>query len=248
MKPDDLKVKILGIVGTPIKDGNCQYFLEQALEAIEAGGTATTELVHLEDYRIEYCAGCEGCLRRVHKLQKELGYDTVPVPVKDYNCGIRDDMEVLHKKMLEADGILLAAPVYIASMPGQVKTFIDRCRTFVHDFRLRGKVGAPLTVAFYRNAGEDTTLQAMSLSLLALGLSVVSFGASAVTTKEGLGIPIRETRFAVKHDMVGMTLMRAAAGQVVEAAIQMKAGKLALEEAGVQVQSGSWTIAPTIPG
>ncbi|MBW1849713.1 MAG: hypothetical protein JRJ27_21915 [Deltaproteobacteria bacterium] len=27
MNPDDLKVKILGIVGTPIKDGNCQYLL-----------------------------------------------------------------------------------------------------------------------------------------------------------------------------------------------------------------------------
>jgi dihydrofolate reductase len=30
---DDMKIKILGIVGTPIKKGNCQYLLEQALEA-----------------------------------------------------------------------------------------------------------------------------------------------------------------------------------------------------------------------
>jgi multimeric flavodoxin WrbA len=240
MTPDDLKVKILGIVGTPIKAGNCQYMLEQALEVVQSEGRATTELVHLQDYRIEYCAGCEACLRRVHKLQKKIGFDVIPVPVADYNCSIKDDMEILHKKMLEADGILLAAPVYIATVPGQVKTFIDRCRTFVHDFRLRGKVAAPLTVAFFRNAGEDTALQMMALSLLALGLTLVSFGASAVSTKEGLGIPIRETRFAVQEDLVGMTLMRMAASQVAQTALQMKAGRLALAQAGVRIKSGGW--------
>ena len=114
MTPDDLKVRILGIVGTPIKDGNCQYLLEQALQVVESGGRATTELVHLQDYRIEYCIGCEGCLRRVHKVQKEVGFDVVPVPVRDYNCGIKDDMEISTEDA-DADGIMLAAPVYIAT-------------------------------------------------------------------------------------------------------------------------------------
>ncbi|MBU2548138.1 MAG: flavodoxin family protein [Proteobacteria bacterium] len=244
MNPDDLKVKILGIVGTPIKNGNCQYFLERALEAAAEDERVSTELVHLQDYRIEYCIGCEGCLRRVHKLQKQVGFDVIPVPVEGYNCTIKDDMEILHQKMLEADGIILAAPVYIASMPGQVKTFIDRCRTFVHDFRLRGKVSAALTVAFFRNAGEDTTLQAMTLSLLAIGLTVVTFGASAVSTREGLGIPIRETRFAVGEDLAGMTSMRSAASQVAQAALQMKAGRLGLDAAGIRLRSTGWVVVP----
>ena len=80
----------------------------------------------------------------------------------------------------------------------------------------------------------------MALSLLAMGLTQVSFGASAVSTKEGMGIPIRETRFAVKDDLVGMTLMNMAATQVAQTALQMKAGKLALEEAGVSVKTGGW--------
>jgi len=84
----------------------------------------------------------------------------------------------------------------------------------------------------------------MALSLLALGLTLVSFGASAVSTKEGLGIPIRETRFAVKEDLVGMTLMRMAANQVTQATLQMKAGRLALEEAGVTMKSGGWGPVP----
>jgi multimeric flavodoxin WrbA len=241
---DNLQVKILGIVGTPIKQGNCQHFLEQALQVAASVGPVETELVHLKDYRIDYCIGCEGCLRRVHRLQKKVGFDVVPVPVEGYNCTIKDDMEILHQKMLAADGILLAAPVYIASMPGQMKTFIDRCRTFVHDYRLRGKVAAPLTVAFFRNAGEDTTLQMMSLSLLAIGLTVVSFGASAVSTREGLGILVRETRFAVTEDIMGMTVMQSAATQVAQAALQMKAGKIALDTAGIQLKFAGWTPDP----
>jgi multimeric flavodoxin WrbA len=172
------------------------------------------------------------------------GFDVVPVPIEGYNCSIKDDMEILHRKMLDADGILLAAPVYIASMPGQMKTFIDRCRTFVHDFRLRGKVAAPLTVAFFRNAGEDTTLQMMGLSLLAIGLTVVSFGASAVSTREGLGILVRENRFAVSEDIMGMTVMQSAASQVAQAALQMKAGKMALDKAGIKIKSSGWAPAP----
>ncbi len=66
---NDLKVKILGIVGAPIKNGNCQYFLEQALQVAESIGHVETELIHLKDYRIDYCIGCEGCLRSVHKMQ-----------------------------------------------------------------------------------------------------------------------------------------------------------------------------------
>lgn len=244
MNVDDLKVKILGIVGTPIKDGNCQYMLEEALKVAASEGRAEIELIHLQDYRIEYCVGCEGCLRRVHKLQKEVGFDVIPVPVKDYNCSIKDDMESIHRKMMEADGIILAAPVYIATVPGQVKTFIDRCRTFVHDYRLRGKVAAPLTVAFYRNAGEDTTLQIMIISLLAIGLTVVAFGASTVSTREGAGMPIRETRFAVREDQLGMTAVKGVASQVAQAALQMKAGKLALDDAGLHLKPRAWFPVP----
>ena len=103
----------------------------------------------------------------------------------------------------------------------------------MHDYRLRGKAAAPLTVAFFRNAGEDTTLQMMALSLLAIGLTVVSFGASAVSTREGLGILVRETRFAVTEDIMGMTVMQSTASQVAQAALQMKAGKIALDKAFV---------------
>jgi hypothetical protein len=84
----------------------------------------------------------------------------------------------------------------------------------------------------------------MTLSLLAIGFTVVSFGASAVSTREGMGLPIRDTRFAVKEDMVGMTAVRGVASQVSLAAIQIKAGKLAMEEMGISMRTRPWFPVP----
>ncbi len=230
MDTKNLKIKILGIAGTPIKNGNCQYQLQEALKLAESTGQAITELIHLGDYKIKFCIGCDKCLRKVHKIQAEAGFNVSPVPVKEYNCSIKDGMQELHQKMLDADAIILMAPVYIASIPGQVKTFIDRCRTFVHDFRLQDKVAMAMTIGFFRNAGQDTALDLMRTSLSALGLNVVSYGSAAVSTKEGLGIPIRETRFAVKEDFAGAVMMDLAIKKLVRTGMHIKAGKMVLEK------------------
>lgn len=230
MEIKDVKIKILGIVGTPIKNGNCQYQLEEALKLAEVTGQATTELVHLRDFKLKFCIGCDKCMRRVHKIQAEVGHDVSPVPIEGYNCSINDGLDELHQKMVAADAIILMAPVYITSIPGQVKTFIDRCRTFVHDFRLQDKVAAAMTIGFFRNAGQDTALELMRTSLSALGLNVVSYGASAVSTRDGLGMPIRETRHAVKEDLAGNVMMNMAVKKLVRTAVLIKAGKLALKE------------------
>jgi len=228
MDTKNLKIKILGIAGTPIKNGNCQYQLQEALKLAEATGQALTELVHLADYKINFCIGCDKCLRKVHKIQAEAGFNVSPVPVKEYNCSIKDGMQELHQKMLDADAIILMAPVYIASIPGQVKTFIDRCRTFVHDFRLQDKVATAMTIGFFRNAGQDNALALVRTSLSALCLNVVSYGSAAVSTKEGLGVPIRETRFAVKEDFAGAVMMDLAIKKLVRTAMYIKAGKMVL--------------------
>ncbi len=229
MELKDVKVKVLGIVGTPIKNGNCQYQLEEALKLAETTGQATTELAHLRDYKLKFCIGCEKCMRKIHKIQAEVGFDVTPVPIEGYNCSIKDGLDKLHQKMLEADAIILMAPVYIASIPGQVKTFIDRSRTFVHDFRLQDKVAFAMTIGFFRNAGQDTALELMRTSLSALGLNVVSYGSAAVSTRDGLGVPIKETRFAVKEDLAGAVMMDIAVKKLVRTAVHIKAGKLALE-------------------
>lgn len=227
MEAKELKVKILGIVATPVKGGNCQYLVQEALKVAEGEGNVETELIHLQDYRIEYCIACEGCVRRVNRLEREFP-GVVPVPVPEYNCGTKDDMEIIHKKMVASDGIIFGAPVYIGTVPGQYKTFIDRCRTFVHDGRLCGKVATSLTVAHFRHAGQRTTLQMMNISQRAIGLKVVR-GASTVSTKDGLGIPIKDTRFAVSRDGSGMPRLVSSGRMVAQMAKQIKSGELVVK-------------------
>lgn len=98
--------KVLIISASPRKNGNsellCKEFYKGAVESKN-----DVELVSLRDKKIDYCEGCYKC--------SDLG-----------KCYKNDDLNELAKKMLEAEVIVLATPVYFYSMAGQLKVFIDR--------------------------------------------------------------------------------------------------------------------------
>ena len=99
--------KVLIISASPRKGGNSDLLCDQFLKgAKEAGHDA--EKVFLRDRKINYCMGC-GVYNSTH------------------TCVQKDDMKDLLEKMVNADVIVLATPVYFYTMDGQLKTFIDRC-------------------------------------------------------------------------------------------------------------------------
>ena len=101
--------KILIISASPRKDGNSDILCNKFREgAIEAGNNA--EKIFLKDKKINYCTGCGLCNNN--------GYN---------GCSQRDDMEEILDKMIKADVIVMATPVYFYTMNAQMKTFIDRC-------------------------------------------------------------------------------------------------------------------------
>ena len=71
------------------------------------------EIVHLNDYNILGCVGCEICLR-------------------NDKCNRKDDVEALMLKMKGCDGIILSSPVYMNNVNGTLKTFLDRTCKWVH--------------------------------------------------------------------------------------------------------------------
>lgn len=77
--------------------------------AIEAGHNV--ELVRLKDKKINYCIACHSC--------ENTG-----------TCFQKDDMQQLQQKILNANVIVFATPVYFYSMSAQLKTFIDRLTPF----------------------------------------------------------------------------------------------------------------------
>jgi len=82
----------------------CDEFLRGAREA---GHRA--EKIFLRDLHIGYCTGCGACYNGEHP------------------CSQRDDAAGVLEKMVRADVIVLATPVYFYTVCGQMKTLIDRC-------------------------------------------------------------------------------------------------------------------------
>lgn len=104
-------MKILGIVGSPRKDGNSFYLIRQALKtAKEAEIQLKTEIVQLSDLRIESCRACESCAER------------------PYKCIIDDDFRFVLVKMKDADGILIASPRYgpFGACPSKMQALLER--------------------------------------------------------------------------------------------------------------------------
>lgn len=105
-------MKILGLT-CGRKMGNGEILVKEALMGAEELG-ADAEIMRLMDLKIKPCTGCVTCTKDMF-----LGG-----PGK---CVIRgDDMPFLDEKLMQSDGVILAAPVYSLSPPGYFKLIADR--------------------------------------------------------------------------------------------------------------------------
>jgi multimeric flavodoxin WrbA len=104
MKP----VQVLGIAGSPRRNGNTELLIREFMRGAEAGGHET-ELIILSELKISPCTSCGSCQ-------------------KTGKCIMIDDMQPMHKKLLEADCIVFASPIYFGGVSAQLKAFIDRCQ------------------------------------------------------------------------------------------------------------------------
>ncbi|MGE4588857.1 MAG: flavodoxin family protein [Acidaminococcaceae bacterium] len=98
--------KVLILSSSPRRGGNSDMLCDQfMLGAQEAGNQ--TEKIFLKDKNINYCLGCGACQ-------------------KSGSCVQKDDVAEILDKMVDADVIVMATPVYFYSMSAQMKTLIDR--------------------------------------------------------------------------------------------------------------------------
>ena len=120
-------MKILGVNCSPRKLGNTWLLLEEALIGARECG-AGTEMCTIVDLEIRPCDGCLAC-------------------VKTLQCHIKDDMQTVYPRVLAADGIIFATPVYFLNMTAQAKIFIDRLYSLYVGQKLANKVGGAIAVA-----------------------------------------------------------------------------------------------------
>jgi putative NADPH-quinone reductase len=101
---------ILGILGSPLPEGNTAKLLDRALKgAADAGCTVEKIVVANLDY--------QPCMEMM--FCKE--HDT---------CIMDDDMQQVYGKIRDADSIIIATPVMTMGIPGKLKSFMDRCQIF----------------------------------------------------------------------------------------------------------------------
>ena len=158
-------IKILGICGSPRKK-SAYTALKAALDsASEADPEVECELVELRGKKFNLCVHCNQCLRK--------GADRCTV--------FQDDMTPLYDKFYEADGIIVASPVYEMNVTAQTAAFFDRFRSAWKrgiddpEFFVR-KVGAGIAVCGTRNGGQEMTVDAINHFFLAQGMTLVTGG------------------------------------------------------------------------
>jgi multimeric flavodoxin WrbA len=216
-----MEIKILGICGSPIKHGNTEVFLEEALKAAEGTGNVQTELISLAGKEIRDCRHCNWCLAK---------------QVEGKFCSQNDDMVEIYPRVLQADGLLLASPVYIGRLSGYLACFIDRLRVFafgnLYRGKLHNKVGGALSVAWERNAGVETTLISILFAFMVLEMIPVGphhgfgalGGAGGLSSDHGTGKFDPKDKLGVLKDEYGLKGARSLGRRVAEVSKLLKEG------------------------
>ncbi len=104
---------VIGIAGSPRKNGNSTTLLRSALKGARLSGAETKE-VYLNGLVFKGCQGCRKCSPKG-------------------KCILNDDLTPILADLRKAEGWLLASPIYFDSVSGQMKAFFDRCHTFIVD-------------------------------------------------------------------------------------------------------------------
>jgi multimeric flavodoxin WrbA len=137
-------VKVVAFNGSPRKDGNTAVLIEHLFKELEKQGIAA-ERVQLSEKPVHGCIACYRCGKN-----------------RDRRCAVETDAANGHiEKMLDADGIILASPVYFQDVTPEMKALIDRAG-FVsrsNGRMFRNKVGA--SVVALRRSGAIHSLDTM---------------------------------------------------------------------------------------
>ena len=97
---------VLGIAGSPRRDGNTDLLLAELMKGAASKGAEVKTIV-LNDLKITPCQHCDACLAKG-------------------DCRIQDDMQMIYDELERADRIVLASPIQFTGVTAQMKAMIDR--------------------------------------------------------------------------------------------------------------------------
>ena len=192
-------MKVLLINGSPRVGGNTSIALGEMEKIFQQGGIQV-ETVQVGNKAIRGCVACLSCMEKGKCVFDDLVNETAP-------------------KFAEADGLVIASPVYYASANGTLISFIDRL-FYSTPFDKTMKVGAAVAVA--RRGGVSATYDELNKYFAISGMPIA-------TGQYWNAIYGREKGEA-KEDAEGLQTMRTLARNMV---FLMKSIALGKEQYGV---------------
>lgn len=111
--------KIVVLVGSVRKNGNTDLLARAFVDGARKNNDV--EIVSVADYKVNPCIGCNTCFAR-----------------ENHECFQKDDMDLIYVKLLDADIIVAASPVYFYGISAQLKAIVDRLHTpFRNEFHVK---------------------------------------------------------------------------------------------------------------
>ena len=201
-------MKVLALNGSPHKDGNTALALKELGKSFASEGVEL-EIFWVGNKPIRDCTSCQQC--------SEIG------------CVFADDQVNKFVAMAkEADGIVIASPVYYAHPSGAIISFLDR--VFYSSSRsFAGKVGASIAVA--RRAGTCATFYVLNKYFGISGMPI------AASTYWNIGFGQKKGEFA--QDAEGIQTMHNLAKNMAWLIKSIRAGRNAGIDAP-EYELGNW--------
>lgn len=152
-------MKIVSIISSNRKNGNTDRvvrLVEDSLKLLAGREDTSIELerLYIGHMDIKLCRGCRICFDKGEQM-----------------CPLKDDLLMVREKIREADGVILASPVYVEDINGVMKNFIDRMAFICHRPEFAGKSAYIITTC---GAGSSShSLDTMSRALHTWGFYLV---------------------------------------------------------------------------
>lgn len=150
---------ILGLNGSPNKEGNTSFLLNSVLETASVLG-AETQILQVDalvkSAKHPFCSVCSNPCSGV--------------------CFKGTKLEEAYELLKRADGVVFGSPTYFGTVSAQLKAFFDKTRMLRRDKGLYNVVAAGVTVGSSKYGGQETTMRALHDIMLVHGMIIVGDG------------------------------------------------------------------------
>jgi len=151
-------MKVISITSSPRKNGNTERLVSLMEEELHSIAKLQNEILGIErislgDMGLKLCIGCRTCFDKGENV-----------------CPLKDDLQSVRDKLMEADGLILASPVYVEDVNGIMKNWIDRMAFYCHRPAFAGKTAVVVTTSGLRSTNH--TLNTMKTALTTWGFFV----------------------------------------------------------------------------